>query len=105
MCARVANFSTGDGKGFNVDSADTADSYRSDRRDRSDRSEPSSNSYVYSDLVGYQTSDIRLLWTIITQTINPPPHPPLWCSTPPPNGIAPSPVALPVLSCIRMYGK
>ena len=26
-----------------------------------------SNSYVYSDLVGYQTSDIRLLWTIITR--------------------------------------
>ena len=24
-------------------------------------------SYVYSDLVGYQTSDIRLLWTIITR--------------------------------------
>ena len=22
---------------------------------------------VYSDLVGYQTSDIRLLWTIITR--------------------------------------
>ena len=27
----------------------------------------SSRSYVYSDLVGYQTSDIRLLWTIITK--------------------------------------
>ena len=25
------------------------------------------HSYVYSDLVGYQTSDIRLLWTIITR--------------------------------------
>ena len=24
-------------------------------------------SYVYSDLVGYQTSDMRLLWTIITR--------------------------------------
>ena len=24
-------------------------------------------SYVYSDLVCYQTSDIRLLWTIITK--------------------------------------
>ena len=37
---------------------------------------------MYSDLVRYQTSDIKLLWTTITQTINPPPHPPLWCSTP-----------------------
>ena len=25
------------------------------------------NRIVYSDLVGYQTSDIRLLWTIITK--------------------------------------
>ena len=25
------------------------------------------SSYVYSDLVGYQTTDIRLLWTIITK--------------------------------------
>ena len=32
---------------------------------------------VYSDLVGYQASDIRLLWTIITQTMNPPPPSPL----------------------------
>ena len=32
---------------------------------------------VYSDQVGHQTSDIRLLWTAITQTINPPPPPPL----------------------------
>ena len=32
---------------------------------------------VYSDRVGHQTSDIRLLWTAITQTINPPPPSPL----------------------------
>ena len=39
-------------------------------------------SYVYSDLVGYETSDIRLLWTI---TPNPPPPPhPNTLSTPPP---------------------
>ena len=31
------------------------------------------NRIVYSNLVGYQTSDIRLLWTI---TPNPPPPPP-----------------------------
>ena len=28
---------------------------------------------MYSDLVGYQTSDIRLLWTITPNP--PPPHP------------------------------
>ena len=39
-------------------------------------------SYVYSDLVGYQTSDIRLLWTI---TPNPPtPHPNTLSNPPPP---------------------
>ena len=38
-------------------------------------------SYVYSDLVGYQTSDIRLLWTI---TPNPPPPPPQHPFYPPP---------------------
>ena len=32
---------------------------------------------VYSDQVGHQTSDIRLLWTAITQTINPAPPSPL----------------------------
>ena len=36
---------------------------------------------VYSDLVGYQTSDIRLLWTI---TPNPPPPPPQHPFSPPP---------------------
>ena len=40
---------------------------------------------VYSDQVGHQTSDIRLLWTAITQTINPPfPTPPCDVVTPPP---------------------
>ena len=34
-------------------------------------------SSVYIDLVDYQISDIRLLWTVITQTINPPPPSPL----------------------------
>ena len=38
-------------------------------------------SYVFSDLVGYQTSDIRLLWTI---TPNPPPPTPTPFLTPPP---------------------
>ena len=28
-------------------------------------------SSVYSNLVGYQTSDIRFLWTVITKTMNP----------------------------------
>ena len=37
-------------------------------------------SYVYSDLVGYQTSDIRLLWTI---TPPPPPQHPFY--PPPPR--------------------
>ena len=32
---------------------------------------------VYSELVGYQTSDIGLLWTSITQTMNPSPPSPL----------------------------
>ena len=32
---------------------------------------------MYSDLVGYQTSDIGLLWTSITQTMNPSPPSPL----------------------------
>ena len=36
---------------------------------------------MYSDLVGYQTSDIRLLWTI---TPNPPPPTPTPFLTPPP---------------------
>ena len=35
----------------------------------------SSTRIVYSDLVGYQTSDIRLLWTI---TPNPPTPTPMW---------------------------
>ena len=30
---------------------------------------------VYTDQMAHQTSDIRLLWTAITQTINPPPPP------------------------------
>ena len=53
------------------------------------------NSYVYSDLVGYQTSDIRLLWTF---TPNPPPppqhpfYPPPPCQTSPP----PPPVSPPI---------
>ena len=55
-------------------------------------------SYVYSDLVGYQTSDIRLLWTI---TPNPPPPtptpflppPPLRCQTSPPPPPCPPPIS------------
>ena len=49
-------------------------------------------SYVYSDLVGYQTSDISLLWTI---TPNPPPppqhpfYPPPPCQTSPPPPVSP----------------
>ena len=38
---------------------------------------------VYSDLVGYQTSDIRLLWTI-TPKPPPPPHPNTLSNPPPP---------------------
>ena len=37
---------------------------------------------MYSDLVGYQTSDIRLLWTITPNP--PPPPPPNTLSHPPP---------------------
>ena len=46
---------------------------------------------VYSDLVGYQTSDIRLLWTI---TPNPPPPPtptPFLTPPPPPCQTSPPP--------------
>ena len=50
------------------------------------------DSYVYSDLVGYQTSDIRLLWTI---TPTPPPHPNT-LSTPPPPPCQTSPPPPPV---------
>ena len=45
-------------------------------------------SYVYSDLVGYQTSDIRLLWTI---TPNPPPPPQHPFYPPPVSDFAPPP--------------
>ena len=47
-------------------------------------------SYVYSDLVGYQTSHIRLLWTI---TPNPPPPTPTPFLPPPPpvSDFAPPP--------------
>ena len=43
-------------------------------------------SYVYSDLVGYQTSDIRLLWTI-----TPPPTPTPFLPLPPVSDFAPPP--------------
>ena len=43
---------------------------------------------VYSDLVGYQTSDIRLLWTI---TPNPPPTPTPFLPPPPPPCQTPPP--------------
>ena len=43
---------------------------------------------MYSDLVGYQTSDIRLLWTI---TPNPPPPHPNTLSHPPPPPCQTSP--------------
>ena len=33
--------------------------------------------FVYSNQVGHHTSDIRRLWTAISQTINPPSPPPL----------------------------
>ena len=36
---------------------------------------PQCASYVYSDLVGYQTSEIRLLWTITPNSPPPPQHP------------------------------
>ena len=50
------------------------------------------DSSAYSDLVGYQTSDIRLLWTI---TPNPPPPHPNTLSNPPPpvSDFAPPPVS------------
>ena len=53
---------------------------------------------VYSDHVGHQTSDIRLFWTAISQTINPPPPPPP-CDVvhPPPNGRRPPPTMPPPL--------
>ena len=51
---------------------------------------------VYSDLVGYQTSDIRLLWTITPNPPPPPPHPntlshppPPPCQTSPPPPVSP----------------
>ena len=49
---------------------------------------------MYSDLVGYQTSDIRLLWTI---TPNPPPHPNTLSTPPPPvSDFPPPPVSPPI---------
>ena len=49
---------------------------------------------VYSDLVGYQTSDIRLLWTITPNPPTPPQHPfyppPPPCQTSPPPRVPPS---------------
>ena len=50
---------------------------------------------VYSDLVGYQTSDIRLLWTI---TPNPPPPHPNTLSTPPPPCQTSPPPRVPPIS-------
>ena len=54
-------------------------------------------SYVYSDLVGYQTSDIRLLWTI---TPKPPPPTPTPFLTPPPpvSDFTPPPPCPPPIS-------
>ena len=47
---------------------------------------------VYSDLVGYQTSDIRLLWTITP----PPPTPTPFLTPPPPvSDFAPPPPPCP----------
>ena len=46
---------------------------------------------VYSDLVGYQTSDIRLLWTI-----TPPPTPTPFLPPPPVSDFAPPPVSPPI---------
>ena len=50
---------------------------------------------VYSDLVGYHTSDIRLLWTI---TPNPPPPPTQTPFLPPPPPVSdfPPPVSPPI---------
>ena len=45
---------------------------------------------VYSDLVGYQTSDIRLLWTI-TPNPPPPPTPTPFLPPPPPCRTSPPP--------------
>ena len=56
-------------------------------------------SYVYSDLVGYQTSDITLLWTI---TPNPPPSTPTPFLTPPPPPCQTSPPPLRVPPNIRL---
>ena len=44
---------------------------------------------VYSDLVGYQTSDIRLLWTITPNPPPPPQHP--FYPPPPPRVRLPPP--------------
>ena len=78
---------------------------------------------VYSDQVGHQTSDIRLLWTAITQTINPPTpshydvvQPTLdtpngRCPPPPCNGSPrplwpfPTPSNPPTHECWPAYGK
>ena len=62
-------------------------------------------SYVYSDLVGYQTSDIRLLWTITPKAPPPPtptpfltPPPPLCQTSPPP----PPPVSPPNIRLVPL---
>ena len=47
---------------------------------------------VYSDVAGYQTSDIRLLWTI---TPPPPPQHPFY-PPPPVSDFAPPPVSPPI---------
>ena len=51
---------------------------------------------VYSDLVGCQTSDIRLLWTITPNPPPPPPPHPNTLSTPPPPPCQTSPPPPPV---------
>ena len=56
------------------------------------RNAPMLISYVYSDLVGYQTSDIRLLWTITP----PPPTPTPFLPPPPVSDCAPPPVSPPI---------
>ena len=49
-------------------------------------------SYGYSNQMGYQTSDFRLLWTI---TPHPPPHPNTLSNPPPPRVKLPPPAVVP----------
>ena len=56
-------------------------------------------SYVYSDLVGYQTSDIRLLWTITPNPRPPPPPQHPFYPPPPVSDFAPPPVSPQYQTC------